>query len=62
MGSLVFALRRLLEANWDPQSNAMFVGLLVSAGAVVYFGVLAAVWPDFRLTVVNNLPMERLPR
>jgi O-antigen/teichoic acid export membrane protein len=61
MGGLVFALRRLLEANWDPQSNAVFVSLLVSTGAVVYFGVLGAIWPAFRLTVVNNLPMERLP-
>jgi O-antigen/teichoic acid export membrane protein len=61
MGSLVFALRRLLESNWGLQSNVVFVGLLVSVGAAVYFGVLAAIWPAFRLTIVNNLPTRRLP-
>jgi O-antigen/teichoic acid export membrane protein len=61
MGGFVFALRRLLESNWDLQSNVVFVGLLVSTGAVVYFGTLAAIWPAFRLTVVDNLPIERLP-
>lgn len=61
MGGVVSALRHLLESNWDPQSNIVFVGILVSVGAVVYFGILAAIWPAFRLTVVANLPIERLP-
>jgi O-antigen/teichoic acid export membrane protein len=61
MGGFVYVLRQLVEANGDPQSNVVFVGILVSAGAVVYFVILAAIWPAFRLTVVDNLPIERLP-
>jgi O-antigen/teichoic acid export membrane protein len=61
MGSLVFGLRQVIEPYWHSQPNIVFVVFLVSIGAVVYFGVLAAIWPDFRLTVTNNLSIKKFP-
>jgi hypothetical protein len=60
MGGFVFALRRLLEANWDPQLKVVLVDINLLAGAIIYFGIFTIILPAFRLTVVNNLPMERL--
>lgn len=58
MGAVVYLARSLGEANltWVDEFNVVFVLLLVSLGAAVYFVLLLGISSTFRTTVTNNLP------
>jgi len=60
MGATVYLVRQFGEANfaWVDGFNAVFVVLLVSLGAAVYFVLLLVISSTFRTTVTNNLPFD----
>ncbi|OIB56010.1 polysaccharide biosynthesis C-terminal domain-containing protein [Natrialba sp. SSL1] len=58
MGLIVYGTRQLGEAHWLAEYNTVFVGILVTIGAVVYFGALFGISSSFRTTVTNNLPFD----
>ncbi|THE63249.1 transporter [Salinadaptatus halalkaliphilus] len=60
MGVVVYVARQLGETNlgWVDDFNVVFVLLLVSLGAAVYFTILLVISRRFRTTVTNNLPFD----
>ncbi|WP_267639830.1 oligosaccharide flippase family protein [Haloarchaeobius amylolyticus] len=58
MGSIVYAVRAFTEGHPLTSFNAAYVTCLVSLGAAVYFGLLLAISSQFRMTIVDNLPVE----
>jgi len=60
MGLVVYATRQIGETNWEwiNDYNAIFVVVLVSLGAAIYFLSLLAISAQFRKTVDRNLPIN----
>jgi len=60
MGVVVWLSRNFGERNWEwvQEYNAVFVLMLVTIGAGIYFATYFAVSKSFRTTVTNNLPIE----
>lgn len=60
MGAVVLVGRRLTE-NVLTELGAVVVVTLVGSGAAVYLTVLLVIWPEFRTTILDNLPTKRIP-
>jgi len=60
MGTTVYIVRQIGEANWQwvDDYNAVFVVLLVSLGAAIYFLTLLTISTQFRQTVDRNFPVD----
>lgn len=58
MGVVVYGVRQFGETHWIASYNEVFVVLLVSLGAGIYFMMLFAISKTFRTTVTNNLPFD----
>ncbi|RQG92130.1 transporter [Natrarchaeobius chitinivorans] len=60
MGAVVELSREFGERNWGwvQDYNVVFVVMLVTIGAGIYFATYFAVSQSFRTTVTNNLPIE----
>jgi O-antigen/teichoic acid export membrane protein len=56
MGAVVYGGRAVLEGSALARWNAAVVAVLAGGGAAVYFATLLGVSPQFRTTVVRNLP------
>jgi O-antigen/teichoic acid export membrane protein len=61
MAMFVYVARILGEVHPIAKYNELFIVLLVGFGAIIYFVVLFAISSSFRITVLNNLPIE-IPR
>jgi O-antigen/teichoic acid export membrane protein len=60
MGSVVYGCRALTEGHPLTRFNAAYVVLLIGIGAAIYFGTLLTISTQFRTTVADNVPLERL--
>ncbi|MDQ2049464.1 oligosaccharide flippase family protein [Natronolimnohabitans sp. A-GB9] len=58
MAGTVYGTRTIAEPHWIADYNELFVVLLVTLGAGVYFSTLLVISSRFRTTVTNNLPFD----
>lgn len=58
MGVGVYALRIIGENHWISEINAVFVVILVGAGAIIYIMALSTISSQFRSTIRQNLPQS----
>ncbi len=60
MAAVVLFGQRLMRSA-SAESGVIAVVVLVGSGAAVYFAVLLGIWPEFRTTILDNLPINRIP-